>query len=96
MMTGLGRRMARERAAIALGHFDNEDSRRALTDCLNNQSIASACHLGLFRQSGDLRHLRAVADHLEQKSFAGTSYIIDALDSMESADAKKLARKYKD
>lgn len=95
-LTSLGRRMARERAALALGHFDTERTLRALRDGLANPEIAGACHLSLYRLSGDRKHLEAVEAHLKDKSFAFEIYVLNELRTISSKEAKTLAEEYRD
>ncbi len=96
MMSGLGRRMARERAALALGRFDTPESRDALSRCLENKDIAGACHLALYLLDSKPENLQAVEKHLEEDTFGARFMIVDAMRDMPQKELQTLADKYEE
>lgn len=94
LMSGLGRRMARERAALALGRFDTPESRDALTRGVRNPDIAGACHLGRYLLDGKAEDLQAVEKHLEQDTFGAKFMIVAAMHDMPRKELQALADKY--
>ena len=94
MMMALGRRMARERAAIALGHFDTKASKAALNRCLENSQVAPGCVAALYLLEQSPRRLAEVRKQFEKEAFAADYYIAEALRETGDEAAGALADEF--
>ena len=85
---------ARVRAALALGAFDTEESREALTIGTAHPRLGAACHAALYRLTGSKEH----RDALLEAAASGDRYgylIEDYLVRMGTEESLELAKEWK-
>jgi Flp pilus assembly protein TadD len=90
-----GRLLARFRAALALGTFDTQESRDALTQGLDNPQMALACHAALYRLTKAKEHLAAIEAAFTQDKDDACYLIATALEKDVDASGAELAKKWK-
>ncbi|MCK6471444.1 MAG: tetratricopeptide repeat protein [Planctomycetes bacterium] len=83
-----GRRAARWRAALALGSFNTEASKKALDEGAKNGQIAAACHAALYRLTKDDKHLAPAKAVLDKDEEIGCWFVATFFRTMDDPKAK--------
>jgi tetratricopeptide (TPR) repeat protein len=94
MMYGMGREMARCRAALALGAFDTEASRQALTEGTGHPKLGLFCHAALYRLTRKKEHFKKVTKALTEDDLEAF-LLVPYLEKTGTEEARAFAEKWK-
>ena len=92
---GMGRQMARARAALALGNFDKRESIAALEKGVKNDQVSAYCHAGLYRLTRKSKHFAPVAKAIENDAGMDSYILVRYLERTGDRQAKTYVEKWK-